>query len=77
MTNDMMNVRSLVEKSADAGLLREMIGFAAERLIELEIGGATGAGLFHPKQPPPSASAIPTKVACEHKRKRWPTFWKN
>ncbi|MHA4733506.1 hypothetical protein [Ensifer adhaerens] len=30
MTNDMMNVRSLVEKSADADLLREMIGFAAE-----------------------------------------------
>ena len=41
--NDMMNVRSLVEKSADADLLREMIGFAAERLMELEVGGATGA----------------------------------
>ncbi|MBB4526532.1 UNVERIFIED_ORG: putative transposase [Rhizobium sophorae] len=43
MTNDMMNVRSLVEKSADADLLREMIGFAAERLMELEVGSATGA----------------------------------
>jgi hypothetical protein len=37
MTNDMMNVRSLVEKSADADLSREMIGFAAERLMELEV----------------------------------------
>ncbi|ANK94069.1 IS256 family insertion sequence transposase domain-containing protein (plasmid) [Rhizobium sp. N6212] len=43
MTNDMMNGRSLVEKSADADLLREMIGFAAERLMELEVGSATGA----------------------------------
>jgi hypothetical protein len=28
MTDDMMNLRSLVEKSADADLLHEMIGFA-------------------------------------------------
>ncbi|MNL05579.1 hypothetical protein D3C87_1261850 [compost metagenome] len=50
MTNDMMNVRSLVEKSADADLLREMIGFAAERLMELEVGSATGAD-FGEKNP--------------------------
>ena len=43
MTNDMMNVQALVGKTADGDFLREMIGFAAQRLMELEVGGLTGA----------------------------------
>ena len=43
MTEDMMALRGLMEKSPDADLLREMIGFAARRLMELEVGGLTGA----------------------------------
>jgi transposase-like protein len=43
MTEDMMNLRTLLEKSSDADLLREMIGFAAQRLMEIEVTARTGA----------------------------------
>src|SRR5205085_5481820 len=44
MTEDMMTLRALLEKSSDAELLREMVGFAAQRLMELDVESATGAG---------------------------------
>lgn len=43
MTDEMMALRAVLEKSPDADVLREMIGFAAERLMELEVRGLTGA----------------------------------
>src|SRR6201988_1265112 len=43
MTDDMIALRELLEKSSDAELLREMVGFAAQRLMELEVEGLTGA----------------------------------
>src|SRR5207237_883384 len=44
MTDEMMSLRTLLEKSSDADLLREMVGFAAQRLMELEVESLTGAG---------------------------------
>jgi transposase-like protein len=44
MTDEMIALRALVEKNPDADLLREMIGFAAHRLMELEVENLTGAG---------------------------------
>jgi transposase-like protein len=43
MTDAMMSLRTLLEKSSDADLLREMVGFAAQRLMELEMESLTGA----------------------------------
>lgn len=52
MTDDMMNLRAMLEKSPDADLLREMIGFAGQRLMELEVSALTGAahGEKHPER---------------------------
>jgi hypothetical protein len=44
MTNDTMDLQALLAKSPEADFLREMIGFAAQRLMELEVGSLTGAG---------------------------------
>ena len=39
-----MSLNALLEKTSDADMLREMFGFAAERLMALGVGALTGAG---------------------------------
>ena len=43
MTDDRMTLIELIEKGADTDLVREMLAFAAERLMEAEIDVRTGA----------------------------------
>jgi putative transposase len=43
MTATNMDLRELLEKTADTDFLREMIGFTAQRLMELEVETLTGA----------------------------------
>ena len=44
MTDDKFALRALLEKGSDTTFLREMIGFAAERLMQLETDTLCGAG---------------------------------
>ena len=43
MTDDRMVLIELIEKSADTDLVREMLSFAADRLMEAEVEARTGA----------------------------------
>jgi hypothetical protein len=42
-TDKTTTLRSLVEKAPDVDVIWDMIGFAVERLMEMEVGGLTGA----------------------------------
>jgi len=44
MTNERIALAQLLEKGSDADLLREMIGYVAQRLMEADVEGLVGAG---------------------------------
>ena len=43
MTDERMTLLELVEQQADGDLVREMLAFAAERIMEAEVEARTGA----------------------------------
>ena len=43
MTNDRMALAELLEKGSDGDLLREMISYVAQRLMDLDVAGLVGA----------------------------------
>jgi transposase-like protein len=61
-----MHLRSLVEKSPDADILHDMIWFAAERLMEMVVGGLTGA---------PNGENSPARLVQRngHRERDWQT----
>ena len=44
MTTDRMALLELIEKRADGDLVRELLGYAAERLMAVAVEGLCGAG---------------------------------
>ena len=48
MTDDRLALLELIEKRADADLIREMLGFAAGRVMELEVQACAGAATSPP-----------------------------
>ncbi|MGZ3329962.1 MAG: IS256 family transposase [Xanthobacteraceae bacterium] len=44
MTDERMALAELLEKGSDRDLLREMIGFVAQRLMDMDVDGLVGAG---------------------------------
>ena len=59
MTKPTMALAELAEKGADADLLREMIQYVAQRMMEMDVEGRCGGGLRRAK---PRAGEQPQRL---------------
>jgi putative transposase len=66
MTDERMALLELIEKDADADLVREMLAFAADRLMEMEVEAATGA-------PKGARSMVRTAQRNGYRERGWET----
>jgi putative transposase len=66
MTEERMALIDLIEKGADTDLVREMLAFAAERLMEHEVEARTGV---------PAGARSPDRVNCRngYRERGWET----
>ena len=72
MTDERMQLKALLEKTADADLLNEMIGFAANRLMELEADGLCNAGRHERSaERTNQRNGYRTRVAHRRRHRRW------
>ena len=68
MTDDKIALQCLLEKSSDAGLLREMISYGAQRLMALETDALCGAG-HGERSDNRISSTVPARVSQSRSRK--------
>ena len=59
MTDERMAPLELVERDADGGLVREVLAFAAERLMERKVEAAAGAAKSLPRACPGPDPGLP------------------
>ncbi len=63
MTATTMALAELAEKGADIDVLRQMVQFMAQRLMELDVEGRCGAGSTR-RRPSGSTAVTATATAC-------------
>ncbi len=68
MTDPKIALQEHLEKGSDATFLREMIGFAAERLMELETNQQCSAGAGGRKHSPALRSSLATLISTARNR---------